>query len=332
MSASASRSRCFPSGRYLSRFPVPRSRCSIRRATLPERSRAAPLRWTSAFLRHRRLRACHCLDPGDRQPGLVTRSLDTVRRGRRDLTDDHTRSLGCAVPGDRRLYLHRAGRRAGLCRSACRRRPREPRLVERPSGRQGDLRVRAGRHVRPSKPVTAMVGPRDEVGPGRESPGRERDRRASVLFRALHGKPLARSRTWLAVAAASVVVLSIVAFAARYGWPGARAAWHARRQARAASEHAARRALVRIARTGDASATYRALMVWRSRLPKGEGDDAPVRHLQTQMERSLFGGSGEPWTPEQGRTLAQVVRSIPGYHQPRTRETALPPLNPIERS
>ena len=83
---------------------------------------------------HRCLQTCHRLDPGERQPGLVTRSRNAIRRGRRDLTDDHTRSHGCAVPGDERFHLHRAGRRAGLCRSACRRRPREPRLVERPSG------------------------------------------------------------------------------------------------------------------------------------------------------------------------------------------------------
>ncbi|MET0743253.1 MAG: hypothetical protein ABWY78_07785 [Microvirga sp.] len=133
--------------------------------------------------------------------------------------------------------------------------------------------------------------------------------------------------TWLAVA--GLLVLSVMA---RTGWPHVREAWTAGSRRRASSEHAARRALARIARTGDAPATYRALTEWRSRMPRGEADVAAVHDLQCRIERSLFSGRGEPWTPEQGRRLARALRSIPRSGRPRTPVASLPPLNPVARS
>ena len=71
------------------------------------------------------------------------------------------------------------------------------------------------------------------------------------------------ARAWPMAAAILAAVLVCLAVIVRYGWPWAQAAWLAWRRKRAESEPAARRELCRVARTGDAAATYHAMGVWR---------------------------------------------------------------------
>lgn len=143
-------------------------------------------------------------------------------------------------------------------------------------------------------------------------------------------------RTWLLISAGLAAILAIGVIAVRYGAPRARQAWLARRQRHAASEKAARRTLRRIARSGDAAATYRALAEWKARLSPSQAEWA-ARHealaaAAAQLERSLFGHGGEPWTADRGSRLAEAAWSIPDVHARARRPSALPPLNPVGRT
>ena len=144
------------------------------------------------------------------------------------------------------------------------------------------------------------------------------------------------ARAWLMAAAILATVLACLAVIVRYGWPKAHETWLAWQRRRAASEQAARRDLCRIARTGDAAATYHALGVWRSRTSPSEAEQITrhekLRVLTVQLERSLFGHGGEPWTSQLGRALAQAVSSVPTRTPRNPHGSALPPLNPVARS
>ncbi|MGO4735775.1 hypothetical protein AB4099_04475 [Bosea sp. 2KB_26] len=120
-------------------------------------------------------------------------------------------------------------------------------------------------------------------------------------------------------------------------WPRLNALWRRRRQRHLASEAFARKTLRRIARTGDAPATYRALVTWLERLASN-GDDAARRDsrlhsLIGQLERSLF-GTGSSWSKQNGAELAELIARLhtpprSGHLQP---SPPLPPLNPPESS
>ena len=144
------------------------------------------------------------------------------------------------------------------------------------------------------------------------------------------------ARAWLMAAAILATVLACLAVIVRYGWPKAHETWLAWQRRRAASEQAARRDLCRIARTGDAAATYHALGVWRSRTSPSEAEQItrhePLRVLTVQLERSLFCHGGEPWTSQLGRALAQAVSSVPTLTPRNPHGSALPPLNPVAGS
>ncbi|EIM25363.1 BatD family protein [Microvirga lotononidis] len=145
-----------------------------------------------------------------------------------------------------------------------------------------------------------------------------------------------RSRTWLLASAGLAAILATVVIAAWYGAPGARQAWLAWRQRRAASEKSARRTLRRVARGGDAAATYRAFAEWKTRLSPSQIEwvsrNEALGTAAAQLERSLFGPGGEPWTPERGWRLAEAAWSVPNAHARVRRPCALPPLNPVGRS
>ncbi|MCB8821983.1 hypothetical protein [Microvirga rosea] len=142
-------------------------------------------------------------------------------------------------------------------------------------------------------------------------------------------------RKWLKMAFGLAATLSVLVLAVRYGWPRVRDGWLAWQQRQATSEMAARRALCRVARGGDAVATYRAFAEWKTRLSPSQVEWVSQHHALAaamQLERSLFGRGGEPWTPERGRRLAEAAWSVPAVHARVRRPSALPPLNPVERS
>lgn len=112
------------------------------------------------------------------------------------------------------------------------------------------------------------------------------------------------------------------------------ARWSRWRADQAASEAAARSALRRAARTGDAGATYEALTVWLRRLPPGDcrriREDRRLARPIEQLERALFGVDGD-WSVERGRTLRDAVSEVHrDLRQPPVRvpPADLPPLNP----
>ncbi|AZO76443.1 MULTISPECIES: BatD family protein [unclassified Bosea (in: a-proteobacteria)] len=113
-------------------------------------------------------------------------------------------------------------------------------------------------------------------------------------------------------------------------------AWRRHRQRHLSSEAFARKALRKAARTGDASATYRALRVWSSRLSPGArqrlGQDSRLNALVNRLERSLF-GQGEKWSRQSGVELAKLALRIGSVRleKRRIQPSALPPLNPIGR-
>ncbi|GAU83186.1 BatD family protein [Bosea sp. BIWAKO-01] len=106
-------------------------------------------------------------------------------------------------------------------------------------------------------------------------------------------------------------------------------AWRSRRQRHLASEAFARRRLLRIAGSGDASTTYRALTAWLERLSPENRDAVRREPLITQLERSLFGGKGS-WTSQNGAELATLLARLPKTrtHVVAATSPPLPPLNP----
>ncbi len=110
--------------------------------------------------------------------------------------------------------------------------------------------------------------------------------------------------------------------------------WQRRQAAYRASEASARAALRRVAPTGDAAATYRALSTWLRRLPvpmqSAVRADPHLAALAGELERSLF-GEGGAWSEYQGRELRYAVREASRAARRitvRAPRAALPPLNP----
>jgi len=133
------------------------------------------------------------------------------------------------------------------------------------------------------------------------------------------------------MAAGGVGILAFVFYLAAA--PRFSAVWREWRARYDASEGSARRALRRIAKTGDALATYRALEAWLHRLPRATEQEARgnVRFasLKQDLEQALFGTAAR-WTREKGVELgacADALRPPPGSAR-RTRREILPPLNP----
>ncbi|ACA15732.1 conserved hypothetical protein [Methylobacterium sp. 4-46] len=135
-----------------------------------------------------------------------------------------------------------------------------------------------------------------------------------------------RGRTWAWAAGAllGIALLLGLALALR------------RRQGRDAgtTEATALSELRRVARSGDAPATYRALAIWLARLPSGVRRDA--RHdrrlapLAGELERTLFGEGGS-WSADAGRQLRNVVPKVRrdlAKEVIRAKRMDLPPLNP----
>ncbi|MCU4179858.1 hypothetical protein [Bosea sp. BH3] len=119
------------------------------------------------------------------------------------------------------------------------------------------------------------------------------------------------------------------------------AAWLAHRHWRIARERYwsspafSRRELTRVARMGDAVATYRTLAQWRLRLAPEDRillDRGPaVRPLLARLERANFSSNGD-WDADSGHDLA---RAVAGWAPPTAslgRTVVLPPLNPAERT
>jgi hypothetical protein len=131
------------------------------------------------------------------------------------------------------------------------------------------------------------------------------------------------SRVGLVLASFALVLAALVAAAAR---------WSAWRQRYAASDASARRTLCRIARTGDARETYRALLTWLGRLPPGVANsvrsDPRLQPAISALAATLF-GTASIWSAEKGRDLAGQVMAVHRlYSGSRHESSALPPLNP----
>jgi hypothetical protein len=109
--------------------------------------------------------------------------------------------------------------------------------------------------------------------------------------------------------------------------------WRKRRERYEASEGWARRELRRIAKTGDALSTYRALEVWLHRLPQAADEaargDVGFASLRRDLERALF-GAGAEWTRAKGVKLASRADKLRRALRRRglIRRVILPPLNP----
>lgn len=134
---------------------------------------------------------------------------------------------------------------------------------------------------------------------------------------------------WLAAGGVLVALaLALVLMRARVA-----ALWRQALLRHRSSEDAARRSLMRIAGTGDASATYRALALWLERLPGGERrrarSDGVLNDAVVALERGLF-GSPSDWDRAAGARLAAAAGSFHGQHRlPASgRADPLPPLNP----
>ncbi len=162
------------------------------------------------------------------------------------------------------------------------------------------------------------------------------ERLAGVTVRVAAPPPSAQPGTrhrapWGVVVAAS---LAAAAFAAALLalWPRAREAWREHARRRAASEASARNRLREAAQTGDASSTYAALREWTARLSSKKtawvSTSEPLRSLIAQLEGSLFGDDGAPWTREQGKRLSAAVSSVPSDRSDALPAPVLPPLNP----
>ena len=93
--------------------------------------------------------------------------------GRRAGAHRHARGRRRAGHGDAHPRLPRAGRRAGLRRSAAKRGPPESRRGDRPAHRQGDLCVRGGRPLRAARRRAALVGPRGAAAARRDAARRD---------------------------------------------------------------------------------------------------------------------------------------------------------------
>lgn len=111
-----------------------------------------------------------------------------------------------------------------------------------------------------------------------------------------------------------------------------RLAWSALLEKRKASESAARQRVLRIAKTGDAAKTYRALASWRARLPaSGQAmprEDRALGKCISDLERNLFAGDGL-WDKRSGMALAQAVSAWRRTDlSRRPAGGSLPPLNP----
>lgn len=111
------------------------------------------------------------------------------------------------------------------------------------------------------------------------------------------------------------------------------AAWRGAWQRRADSEEVAFRTLLRAAKSGNPADTYRAYLVWRSRLP--ETDRVAVAGAVSDLETRLYGArpQSEPWSKRDGHSLAsrlrQVRRSLRHRRLIHRETSSLPPLNPV---
>ncbi len=103
-------------------------------------------------------------------------------------------------------------------------------------------------------------------------------------------------RLGYAILAVAVVGISAFAFYL-LAVPRLASVWREQRERYETSEGSARRALRRIAKSGDALATYRALEVWLRRLPLAAKEEArsDIRFasLKQDLERTLFGAGAE---------------------------------------
>lgn len=120
-------------------------------------------------------------------------------------------------------------------------------------------------------------------------------------------------------------------------WPRLSAPSCRRKQRHLASEAFARKTLRRIAGTGDALATYRALVTWLERLAPNDNDAARqhsrLQPLITQLEHSLF-GTGGSWSKQNGAELAELVARLQTRQKSALLHASppLPPLNPSQSS
>lgn len=137
---------------------------------------------------------------------------------------------------------------------------------------------------------------------------------------------------WLAVG----LLLAMLALAAILLRGRLAALWQQLVQQRGSSEIAARRALLRAAGAGDASATYHTLAQWLERLPTDERQrartDGALGAAIAQLERGLF-GAGVAWDRAAGARLAEAVSGFHKQHAspPNGLTSPLPPLNPRVR-
>lgn len=166
--------------------------------------------------------------------------------------------------------------------------------------------------------------------PGMEVVVQSGEAAAAGMPTAGHGR-----RPWLAITGAVAVLLVAAVLGHRY-----RAAlidrWRQRRDAHENSEPAAFRRLCRACRAGDATATYRLLHFWLSRLPGRPSpaslarSHADLASCYAKLERAVFARHREAWTPEDGRALARALARR--RRERRTigsiRSSTLPALNP----
>lgn len=138
------------------------------------------------------------------------------------------------------------------------------------------------------------------------------------------------NRIWLAAGLVlAVLVLGLILFRVRIAALREQAA-----SRRRASEAAARRDLVKVAATGDAPATYRALMRWLECLPveqqRRARADGGLGQAIAALERGLF-GAGADWDRAAGANLAAATGDFHRQYRPSAQGAVgpLPPLNPI---
>ncbi|MGO4675185.1 hypothetical protein AB4Z40_20010 [Bosea sp. 2YAB26] len=130
-----------------------------------------------------------------------------------------------------------------------------------------------------------------------------------------------------------VLGAALVLLACAMLWPWLSSRWRRREQRHLASETFARKTLRRIASTGDAPASYRALATWLERLPPDGKDaarrDSRLQSLITQLEHALF-GTGGSWSKQNGAELAELVAHFPTLKKGGLVHVSppLPPLNP----
>ncbi|MBB5764421.1 BatD family protein [Methylorubrum rhodesianum] len=138
--------------------------------------------------------------------------------------------------------------------------------------------------------------------------------------------PLRGGRAWAWVAGASlgIVLLFGLASVLRRRWI----------RSVGTPEAKARSELRRIAPSGDAPATYRALATWLAELPSGvrpdTRNDARLAPLADELERTLF-GKGGAWSSDKGRQLGDLVPTVVRDIETKAvgmKRADLPPLNP----